>query len=153
LGNEGLGRGYHPEEIRVITTNEETGAYTYVVDESAVDDSLRPYSCYKELVVEGARRHSLPTEYIAQLECVDPDADRERVNRELLVGTSQPDCKAFYGYEELYECNESYNRYENGSQRRLSFLGPKVRERCATHVMILSRTKVALTAQTSINTA
>lgn len=53
-------RGYHTEEIRVVTDNGETGAYTYVADESAVDDSLRPYSWYKELVVKGARQHSLP---------------------------------------------------------------------------------------------
>jgi hypothetical protein len=85
--HEGLGRDYHTEEIRVITDNGETGAYTYVADESAVDDSLRPYSWYKELVVEGARQHSLPDEYIAQLEGVDADTDgdaeRERLNRRI----------------------------------------------------------------------
>ena len=36
-----------------MTDNGETGAYTYVADESAVDESLRPYSWYKDLVVEG----------------------------------------------------------------------------------------------------
>ena len=90
--HEGLGRGYHTEEIRVVTDNGETGAYTYVADESAVDESLRPYSWYKDLVVEGARQHSLPDEYIAQLESVDantdPDAEREKLNRESLLGGS-----------------------------------------------------------------
>lgn len=91
--HEGLGRGYHTEEVRVITDNGETGAYTYIADESAVDDCLRPYSWYKELVVEGARQHSLPDEYIAQLEGVDADpdgdAEREGLNRRLLGGSAK----------------------------------------------------------------
>jgi gamma-glutamylcyclotransferase (GGCT)/AIG2-like uncharacterized protein YtfP len=90
--HEGLGRGYHTEEVRVVTDNGETGAYTYVADELAVDESLRPYSWYKEFVVKGARQHRLPDEYIAQLESVDADADpdgeRERLNRESLLGGS-----------------------------------------------------------------
>ena len=91
--HEGLGRGYHTEEIRVITEDGETGAYTYVADDSAFDDSLEPYSWYKELVVEGAKRHSLPTKYIEQLECVnaveDPDREREERNRGLLGGSAK----------------------------------------------------------------
>jgi len=91
--HEGLGRGYHTEEIRVITEDGETGAYTYVADDNAVDDSLKPYSWYKELVVEGAKRHSLPTKYIEQLLCVnavkDPDREREERNRGLLGGSGK----------------------------------------------------------------
>jgi gamma-glutamylcyclotransferase (GGCT)/AIG2-like uncharacterized protein YtfP len=86
--HEGLGRGYNTEEIRVITDGGEMRAYTYVADEYAVDDSVKPYSWYKDLVVEGARRHSLPSQYISQLECIDADSDfdaeRERLNRQLL---------------------------------------------------------------------
>jgi gamma-glutamylcyclotransferase len=88
--HEGLGNGYNAEEIRVITDNGEIRAYTYVADEGAVDDSLKPYSWCKDLVVEGARRHSLPSEYITQLECIeadsDSDAERERLNRQSLGG-------------------------------------------------------------------
>ena len=73
--------------------NGETGAYTYVADETAVDESLRPYSWYREFVVKGARQHPLPDEYIAQLESVngdaDPDAERESLNREWLLGGSR----------------------------------------------------------------
>ena len=86
--HEGLGKGYHTEEIKLITDQGEIGAYTYVADDSAIDDSIRPYSWYKELVVEGARQHSLPEGYVAQLEGVDADTDgdaeRERMNRRLL---------------------------------------------------------------------
>lgn len=73
--HEGLGSGYNAEEIRVITNNGEIRAYTYVADDSAVDDSLRPYSWYKDFVVKGARQHSLPSEYISQLESFDADSD------------------------------------------------------------------------------
>lgn len=72
--------------------NGETGTNTYVADETAVDESLRPYSWYNEFVVKEARQHPLPDEYIAQLEIVeadaDPDAERERLNRESLLGGS-----------------------------------------------------------------
>ena len=75
-----------------MTDNRETGAYTYVADQSAVDEAVRAYSWYKELVVKGAREHPLPDEYIAQLESVDAEADhdaeRERLNRESLLGGS-----------------------------------------------------------------
>jgi gamma-glutamylcyclotransferase (GGCT)/AIG2-like uncharacterized protein YtfP len=85
---EGLGKGYNAEEVRVITDDGEVTAYTYVADESAVDDSLRPYSWYKEMVTEGARSHSVPPEYISKLKDIeadsDPDAERERLNRRLL---------------------------------------------------------------------
>lgn len=87
---EGLVSGYNAEEIRVITDNGEMRAYTYVAADSAVDDSLRPYSWYKDFVVKGARQHSLPSEYISQLEGVeangDPDTERDRLNRQLLGG-------------------------------------------------------------------
>jgi gamma-glutamylcyclotransferase len=63
-------------------------AYTYVADDSAVDDSLKPYSWYKDLVVEGAKRRPLLPEYVSQLEAFeadsDPDKEREKQNRKLL---------------------------------------------------------------------
>jgi gamma-glutamylcyclotransferase len=87
---EGLGKGYNLEEMRVLTDNGETGAYTYVADEGSVDDSLQPYSWYKDLVVEGAKQHRLPDEYILQLESTeagsDPDAERDKLNRKLVGG-------------------------------------------------------------------
>lgn len=86
--HEGLGEGYNTEEVRVITAGGEITAYTYVAEDSAVVDSLKPYSWYKDLVVEGARQHALPAEYVAQLEGVegdsDPDPEREKLNRQLL---------------------------------------------------------------------
>jgi hypothetical protein len=86
---EGLGRGYNAIMVKVIADSEELRAYTYVADDNAVDDSLKPYSWYRDLVVEGARRLSLPPEYVSRLEAFeadnDPDAEREKQNRKLLA--------------------------------------------------------------------
>lgn len=64
-----------------MTDNGETGAYTYVADESAVDDSLRPYSLQR--ISCGRGETTFITRRIAQLERVDadpdPDAEREMV--------------------------------------------------------------------------
>jgi hypothetical protein len=86
---EGLGRGYDAIMVKVISDREELRAYTYVADDSAVDDILKPYSWYKDLIVEGAKQLSLPPEYVSQLEAFevdsDPDAEREKQNRKLLT--------------------------------------------------------------------
>jgi hypothetical protein len=46
---------------------------------------LRPYSWYKRFVVEGARQHGLPADYIAGIEALpaaeDPDQNRDVENR------------------------------------------------------------------------
>lgn len=85
---EGLGRGYNAIMVKVMADSEEMRAYTYVADDSAVDDSLKPYSWYKDLVIEGARRLSLSPEYVSQLGAFeadsDPDEEREKQNRKLL---------------------------------------------------------------------
>jgi AIG2-like family len=52
---EGLGSGYHEEIVYVLSPKvEEVTVRTYITDAPAVDDSLQPYSWYKELVLAGA---------------------------------------------------------------------------------------------------
>ena len=62
---------------------------TYIARTDRVDNSLQPYTWYKEFVVRGAQQHGLPPEYINQLKTVeaiaDPDEARERKNRALLA--------------------------------------------------------------------
>ena len=43
-------------------------AFTYVAHQERVKDDLLPYTWYKNLVVNGAKEHDLPIEYIQQLE-------------------------------------------------------------------------------------
>jgi gamma-glutamylcyclotransferase len=56
-----------------------------VANENSIDNTLSPYSWYKRFVVEGARQHNLPADYIARIEAIraieDPDARRDTRNR------------------------------------------------------------------------
>lgn len=52
-----------------------------------IDPALHPYSWYKRLVVEGARQHRLPPDYIANIEAMrdteDADKNRDAANRRI----------------------------------------------------------------------
>lgn len=74
---EGVGFGYAVEEIEVPGFGE---CFTYVATASYIDDELRPYSWYKELVLVGCDALRLPIEYIARIQDVDAidDPDRAR---------------------------------------------------------------------------
>jgi hypothetical protein len=79
---EGVGHGYVE---RPVTVTDEAGnqyqAFMYVADERSIDSSLRPYSWYKRFVVEGARQHGLPADYVVRIEAIpgieDPDRHRD----------------------------------------------------------------------------
>lgn len=85
---EGLGSGYNEGIVDVLTVNGTISAHMYVADPTAIDDSLTPYTWYKDFVVGGARQHELPEKYIKGLETiearVDPDRHREDRKRRLL---------------------------------------------------------------------
>ena len=83
---EGLGRGYVKKSITVEDSNgEPQGALMYAAQGSHIDANLRPYAWYKRFVVEGARQHGLPQDYVARIEAVaageDPDGNREAQQR------------------------------------------------------------------------
>ena len=72
---EGLGRGYHEKTVCVETTDGVIRAFMYEADNTAIDDALKPFTWYKKLVVQGAREHGLPEDYIQQIEAVPADGD------------------------------------------------------------------------------
>ena len=84
---EGLGRGYHEEIVRVLSPKgEKITVCTYIADASFIDDSLQPYSWYKDFVLAGAEEHQLPPEYVeSRIGAVhairDPDPQREQARR------------------------------------------------------------------------
>ncbi len=85
---EGLGSGYDEEEISVIDLHgEEHETLVYVADPESIDKSLSPYSWYKRFLVEGARQHRLPLDYIEAVEAVqtldDPNETRDRTMRSI----------------------------------------------------------------------
>jgi hypothetical protein len=62
--------------------------WVYVAIETVDDASLRPYSWYKRFLVEGARSHRLPTDYITMLKAIeareDPDPARGQRKRSIV---------------------------------------------------------------------
>jgi cation transport regulator ChaC len=84
---EGLGNGYDEKTVNVTTrSGDRLDAITYYAETSAIRDSMSPYTWYKDLVLNGAKEHELPADYIASsIETVaaleDPDKARDKQNR------------------------------------------------------------------------
>jgi hypothetical protein len=73
--------GYHRMLLPVRTaSNTAVEACVYIASAQCRNAALRPYTWYKRFLVEGAREHLLPAEYIAALESIDAvqDADTAR---------------------------------------------------------------------------
>jgi len=87
---EGVGSGYEHATITVINSKgRRRKVLTYLATPEYIDDSLKPYSWYKEFVLAGGAEHGLPTEYIA--DCIqsveaieDPDRSRDLKQRTTL---------------------------------------------------------------------
>ena len=77
---EFLGIGYDETEVNVIHETGVLNAWLYQARDEAIDESLLPYDWYHEFVVQGAREHRLPDDYITRLKSqfVIPDSDSER---------------------------------------------------------------------------
>jgi AIG2-like family len=84
---EGLGFGYHEEIVQVLSPEgEKVTVHAYIADASFIDDSLQPYSWYKDFVLAGAEVHQLPPEYVeSRIRAVhaigDPNPQREQARR------------------------------------------------------------------------
>ncbi len=82
---EGVGSGYTVEAIEVPGFGE---CFTYVATASYIDDELRPYSWYKELVLVGCDALKLPSNYIAMIREIasiyDPDRARHANNMNIV---------------------------------------------------------------------
>ncbi len=87
---EGVGRGYAHAIVTVIDANGcRRKALTYLATAGYIDDSLKPYSWYKDIVLAGGKEHGLPSKYVA--ECIesveaieDPDETRDKKQRATL---------------------------------------------------------------------
>jgi hypothetical protein len=83
----GEGPGYQRVRLRVESSGGPVDAWVHVAKEPSNDPDLRPYGWYKRFIVEGARSHGLPAEYVAKLEAIeaddDPDQEWERNRRSL----------------------------------------------------------------------
>ncbi len=91
---EQQGRGYERRDVCLRGPSSTVDAFAYVAQPAYVDDALLPYDWYRALVVAGARQHSLPAPYVAQLGAVrsypDPNEERRRTHRALLQEAGYP---------------------------------------------------------------
>jgi hypothetical protein len=82
---EGVGRGYADSVVDIPGFSD---CRTYRAEAEFVDDSLRPYEWYRDLVLVGCRSHGFPEAYVARVEAIasieDPDAERRERHRQLL---------------------------------------------------------------------
>ena len=85
--------GYARESATVQIRAEQITAWLYVADEPDATAHLRPYVWYKRFIVEGARNHRLPLEYIKHLEQIETDEDpnRARHNNRMQLRCSSSD--------------------------------------------------------------
>lgn len=83
---EGVGYGYRTEEIRVVGFGK---CFTYIAVDSYIDDSLKPYTWYKEMILVGCEQLEIPMTYINRIRGVDADEDfdqqRQAKNMELVA--------------------------------------------------------------------
>lgn len=76
---EGLGRGYEEKSINLKDCTGQTyEASMYFASPTYKDADLKPYSWYLRFVVEGAKQHGLPSDYVESLERVESSEDRDR---------------------------------------------------------------------------
>jgi gamma-glutamylcyclotransferase (GGCT)/AIG2-like uncharacterized protein YtfP len=81
---EGLGAGYREKAVTVFDREgQRYELFLYVADSDSIDSTIRPYSWYKRFVVDGARQHALPDEYVNKIIAMQDveDADRARDER------------------------------------------------------------------------
>lgn len=80
---EGLGQGYWERWVTVSNEVREYHALTYLA--TNVDSYLKPYTWYMRYVIEGAKQHHLPEDYLQAIEATaaiqDPDQARDQRER------------------------------------------------------------------------
>jgi hypothetical protein len=87
---EGVGSGYEHAIVTVINDKgRRRKVLTYLATPEYIDDSLKPYSWYKDFVLAGGKEHGLPqdhiAEYIQSVEAIeDPDNTRDKKQRPTL---------------------------------------------------------------------
>lgn len=84
---EGVGQGYVLRQLELPDFGE---VFFNVAEPAYIDDRLAPYAWYLRFVVEGARHHGLPEDYVARIAAtpatVDPDEARAALNARILAG-------------------------------------------------------------------
>jgi len=82
---EGLGNGYDQHELDLPGYGR---VVTYLAADTHIDENLKPYVWYKNLILSGARFHGFPVPYVDMLSDIpaidDPDPARRNRNHLIL---------------------------------------------------------------------
>lgn len=82
---EGVGLGYKRQEIEIDNFGR---CFTYLAQDSHINDTLLPFGWYKALVLVGCRFHGFPRGYLGAIDSVaavtDPDPERHALHMNLL---------------------------------------------------------------------
>lgn len=83
---ERLGSGYNLVEVDLDKYGK---CLTYIGDDAYLDESLKPYSWYRALVLIGCEYHEFPRSYIQQIRAVvtvdDPNKIRHEQNMDIVM--------------------------------------------------------------------
>jgi gamma-glutamylcyclotransferase len=90
--DRGEGSGYGRSRITVRIDGSNSNAWIYIAKEPIETGRLFPYPWYKRFLVEGAREHRLPVEYITFLQALESivDTDLKRVEDKEAILCSIP---------------------------------------------------------------
>ncbi len=87
---EGVGSGYERKTVVLETNVGAIQADAYRARPDAIDENLKPYGWYRDLVLAGAREHGFSVEYVDEVENRevkdDPDPERAARHRRILEG-------------------------------------------------------------------
>ena len=80
-GATGTNPGYDRVPIQVHTDSGSRDVTTYLARRGRIDESLKPYTWYRDLILCGAEQHGLPEDYRQKIENTmdipDPDENRK----------------------------------------------------------------------------
>ena len=83
-----MGFGYEETIVPVETDAGQISAYTFFAQRKYIQKDLAPFAWYLALVLEGARYHSFPDDYVERIKAVqsvvDQDAGRADENWRLV---------------------------------------------------------------------
>jgi hypothetical protein len=79
---EGNGNGYHVSQLTIELHGKEHSCITYFAQQSCIENNLKPYHWYKDLVVLGAKHLQFPNAYVRSIELIESVEDPDEIRRE-----------------------------------------------------------------------
>lgn len=76
--------GYHTAQIEILMDGSKTSVFSYLANAAYIDESLKPFDWYLEMVVSGALHNTMPKSYVQHIASrsmmIDADTRRRQAN-------------------------------------------------------------------------